>query len=245
MKCNPSMEIISTVKVWSKIVKERLLVFHSRGRSLVALLLTTTFLTACSRSEIMETLGIEELLGRLGPMNEVLRGGAVLAGLLLLVTGWKIYRFVVTFPGFLVGAVFGVWLGHRLSGELQWALIGLILGGLMGAWLARAVHDIAVFVVGAIGGLYILYYLWGFFAEGSPTPLIGGLSAIFGGLTLLVLSRHWMVFLSSAIGATMLIWGIQGNPLVIPILFAFGIIVQYCLSRGVGEKAFVRSDGST
>jgi hypothetical protein len=106
-------------------------------------------------------------------------------------------------------------------------------------------HDIAVFVVGAIGGLYVLYNLWVFFAEGSPTPLIGGLSAIFGGLTLLVLSRHWMVFLSSAIGATMVIWGIQGNPFVIPVLFVFGIIVQYWISRGVGEKAFVRSDGST
>lgn len=209
------------------------------------LLMGTIFLTACSRADILDTLGIEELLGKLGPMNEVLRGGAVLAGLLLLVIGWKIYRFVVTFPGFLVGAVFGAWLGHRLSGELFWALLGLIFGGLIGAMLARVVHDIAVFVVGAIGGLYVLYNLWGYFAEGSPAPLIGGLSAIFGGLTLLVLSRHWMVFLSSAIGATMLIWGIQGNPFVIPILFVFGIIVQYWISRGVGEKAFVRSDGST
>jgi hypothetical protein len=107
------------------------------------------------------------------------------------------------------------------------------------------VHDIAVFGVGAVGGLYILYNLWGNFAEGSPTPLIGGLCAMIGGLMLLVLSRHWMVFLSSAIGATMLIWGIEGNPLLIPALFVLGIVMQYLISRGVGEKALVRSDGST
>jgi hypothetical protein len=234
-----------TVKAWSEAVKERLMEFCSRGRCLMMLFMSTSFLTACSRAEIIDTLGIEELLGRLGPMNDILRGGAVLAGLLLLVIGWKIYRFVVTFPGFLVGAVFGAWLGNRLSGELYWALLGLILGGVIGAWLARVVHDLAVFGVGAIGGLYILYSLWGFFAEGSPTPLIGGLSAIFGGLTLLVLSRHWMVFLSSAIGATMLIWGVQGNPFVIPILFVLGIIVQYSISKFAGEVAFVRSDGPT
>jgi len=239
------MENRVNINAWPKAVRERLLVSYSRVRPVMMLLMGTIFLTACSRAEIMDTLAIEELLGRLGPMNEVLRGGAVLAGLLLLVMGWKIYRFVVTFPGFLVGAVFGAWLGHRLAGELHWALLGLVLGGLIGAWLARVVHDIAVFVVGAIGGLYVLYTLWGFFAAGSPTPLIGGLSAIFGGLTLLVLSRHWMVFLSSAIGATMVIWGIRGNPFVIPILFLFGIIVQYWISRVVGEKAFVRSDGST
>jgi hypothetical protein len=214
-------------------------------RTLMMLLMSAPFLAACSRADIMDTLGIEELLSRLGPMDEVLRWGAVLAGLALLIIGWKIYRFVVTFPGFLVGAVLGAWLGHRLSGELQWAILGLILGGLIGAWLARVVHDIAVFVVGAMGGLYILYNLWEFFAVGSPTPLIGGLSAILGGLTLLVLSRHWMVFLSSAIGATMIIWGLQGNPFVIPVLFLGGIIVQYWLSRGVGEKVFVRSNGST
>jgi hypothetical protein len=119
-----------------------------------------------------------------------------------------------------------------------------VLGGLIGAWLARVVHDIVLFGIGAMGGLYVLYNLWGFFAEGSPTPLLGGLSAIFGGLILLILSRHWMVFLSSAIGATMVIWGIQGNPFLIPILFLSGIIVQYWISRVVGEKAFVRSNGS-
>ncbi|MFX0145806.1 MAG: DUF4203 domain-containing protein, partial [Candidatus Hodarchaeota archaeon] len=203
------------------------------------------FLTACSRAEIIESLGIEELLDKLGPMNAILRGGAVLAGLLLLVIGWKIYRFVVTFPGFLVGAVFGAWLGNRLSGELYGALLGIAIGGFIGAWLARVVHDIAVFVVGASGGLYVLYNLWGYFAEGSPEPLIGGLGAIIGGLTLLVLSRHWMVFLSSAIGATMLIWGIEGNPFFIPALFVLGIVMQYLISRGVGEKALVRSDGTT
>jgi hypothetical protein len=239
------MEDKLSVNAWLKVVSERQSLFILRSRPLMLLFVSTLFLAACSGAEIMDTLGIEELLAKLGPMDEVLRGGAVLAGLVLLVIGWKIYRFVVTFPGFLVGAVLGAWLGHRLSGELHWAILGLILGGLIGAWLARVVHDIAVFVVGAMGGLYILYNLWGGFAEDSPTPLIGGLSAIIGGLTLLVLSRHWMVFLSSAIGATMVIWGLQGNPFVIPVLFLTGIVVQYWMSRVVGEKAFVRSNGST
>ena len=233
------------LNTWMNFVRERLPLFFIRTRSSIVLFTGTLFLTACDRADIIDTLGIDELLGRLGPMDEVLRGGAVLAGLVLLIMGWKIYRFVVTFPGFLVGAVLGAWLGHRLTGDLHWAILGLVLGGFIGAWLARVVHDIAVFGVGAMGGIYVLSNLWGFFAEGSPTPLIGGLSAILGGLILLVLSRHWMVFLSSAIGATMVIWGVRGNPLVIPVLFLFGIIVQYWISRVIGEKAFARSSGST
>lgn len=239
------MEDKASATACLKFVSEGFRSSFVRSRSLIMLIVSTIFLTACSRAEIMETLGMDELLGSLGPVDEVLRGCAVLAGLALLIVGWKIYRFVVTFPGFLAGAVLGAWLGHRLSGELHWALLGLVIGGLIGVWLARVVHDIAVFGLGMLGGLYILYNLWGFIAEGSPTTLISGLSAILGGLTLLVLSRHWMVFLSSAIGATMVIWGLQGNPFLIPVLFLGGIIVQYWFSRGVGEKAFMRSNGST
>ena len=63
--------------------------------------------------------------------------------------GWKLYRFAVTLPGFILGASLGFALGAT-ENDL-FAILGLIVCGLIGAGLALLLHDFMVFVIGALG----------------------------------------------------------------------------------------------
>jgi hypothetical protein len=203
-------------------------------------LLLLILLGGCSSPIDVNSDQIQDLLNGLSPLVEVLRFIAIGAGLVLLVAGWKIYRLVVALPGFLIGAALGVWIGHQVSGDLTFALIGFAVGGLIGVWLARVVHDIALFVVGAVGGVYVMQNVWGYLSELTPSTWVLVLGAILGGGLLLALSRHWMVFLSSVIGAMMFVWGVQVDIAWILVAFVFGLVMQYGISRALGEKAFAR-----
>jgi len=200
-------------------------------------------LASCSSGLDLESVGIYDLVTNLGPAQRVLSVVAMLAGFLLLVVGWKIYRLVVVLPGFLIGAVLGAWLGQRLSEYFSLIIIGLALGGLIGIWLAQVVHNFALFVIGAVGGVYILNSLWSLLLESSPPIYIVIISGIIGGIALLTLYKHWMVILSSAIGAVMFGWGIQGSVGLVVVLFLVGVVVQYSVLRSKGDSAFVRPDG--
>jgi len=98
-------------------------------------------------------------------------------------------------------------------------------------------------VIGAVGGVYILNNLWSLLLESSPSIYIVIISGIIGGIALLTLYKHWMVFLSSAIGAVMFGWGIQGSVGLVVVLFLVGVVVQYSVLRSKGDSAFVRPDG--
>jgi hypothetical protein len=181
---------------------------------------------------------MEDFVQRLGPMQLPLRTLAVLGGVALLFVGWKIYRFVVALPGFFVGAVLGAQVGFQLSQSGSVALAGLVLGGVLGVWLALTLHDIAVFAIGALGGIFLLGHLWPLLSE-TPVPLLLQIAGgIIAGALLLVMAKTWMMLLSAAVGATMLVWGIHENVLWIVVLFILGIIVQSGLSRALGDKAF-------
>ena len=199
-------------------------------------------LTSCSGMDL-ESIGIYGLVTNLGPAQRVLSAVAMLAGLLLLVAGWKIYRLVVVLPGFLIGAVLGVWIGQKLPDNFSFILIGFALGGLIGIWLAQVVHNFALFVIGAVGGVYLLNNLWSLLLESSPSILILIISGVIGGIALLTLYKHWMVFLSSVIGAVMFGWGIQGSIGLVAVLFLIGVLVQYSVLRSKDASATVRPDG--
>lgn len=192
----------------------------------------------CSTPLFAREALMEDLVQRLGPTQLPLRTLAVLGGVVLLFVGWKIYRFVVALPGFFVGAVLGAQVGYQLSQSGWIALVGLMLGGVLGVWLALTLHDLAVFAIGALGGIFLVGNLWPLLAQ-TPVPLLleiaGGIVA---GLVLLAMARTWMMLLSAAVGATMLVWGIHEHVFWIVVLFLLGIIVQLGLSRALGEKAY-------
>jgi hypothetical protein len=205
--------------IWSRVKTSRLLI------------LSVLSLSACGQGKVTQGFQLYELLGNIGPWQEILRVTAVVAGLILLVIGGKVYRFGVTLPGFLVGAGLGVWLAHQLIDSWQVATVGLIVGGLIGAWLSMVLHDLAVFVIGSIATVYILQGLWSMLTNNPPNTILLIVLGIVGGVLLLATSKHWTILLSSIIGATLLRWGIPTSIWLIFIFFLLGIIVQYGMSR--------------
>jgi len=198
---------------------------------LVMIMLLGSFLTACS-SDAALPADPQMLLDAMAPAQGVLKIVAMAGGLLLLIAGWKIYRFVVAFPGFLLAAAFGATFMDRLV-ENDWFSLALVLAlGFVGAWLALKLHDVALFIIGAVGGGYLAFSLWPTFVGDEATLFIIVAGVVLGGALMLLFGKLWMVLFSSAAGAVMFVWGLGSlTALVLP-LFLLGILVQYGASSG-------------
>jgi hypothetical protein len=195
-------------------------------------------LSACSPDSLRELIKVDSVLARVGPTQNVLRIAAILGGLILMLAGRKIYRYVVAMPGFLVGATAGAQLVHNFTQGNLLLIMGLLVGGFIGAWLALTLHDIAVFVIGAIGGIYIASLVWNLLSP-VETPLYAEvIGAIMGGAALSGMAKIWMTLLSAAAGATMVAWGANAGILVVIFLFVVGLGAQYGFARAAGEDVF-------
>jgi hypothetical protein len=113
-----------------------------------------------------------------------------------------------------------------------------LVGGMLGAWLALMLHDLAIFAIGAVGGIFLATAIWNLLSSSGPTWLFEIAAAIVGGVLLLTMAKAWMMLLSAAVGATMFVWGVQISVIYIPFFFLLGIVVQSLLSRAMGEKAY-------
>lgn len=199
--------------------------------------LAIALLTACA-SDPYGTYGYEyllrELMEELGPVTDALRGLYALAGLALLLAGYKIYRFTVALPGFLIGAVVGAGMGYGEEGRVVLAILGLILGSLAGAALALLLHDLAVFLVGAGFGALVGLLLSDVSSEEAAlwSIVIGGL---IGGALLLSLSHAWIVLFSSAVGAALFGSAVGAGPGWMLALCLVGVGAQYGLAQALGE----------
>jgi hypothetical protein len=210
--------------IWPRIKQFRLLI------------MSVLSLTACNQDKAIEYFRLEEMLENLGPSRDILRMIAIVAGLTLLFAGWRIYRFGVVLPGFLIGAGCGAWLSYQVLEMWQAAVIGLIVGGLIGAWLSMILHNLAVFVIGAIAAVFILNEVWSLLFSDPPNAILLIVLGIIGGVVLLAMSKHWMILLSSLVGATMLAWSIPTSIWLMFVFFSFGVIVQYSISKATDRE---------
>ncbi|NPV77771.1 MAG: hypothetical protein HPY59_15535 [Anaerolineae bacterium] len=127
---------------------------------------------------------------------------SLVAGLILLLAGRRLFWLFVATLGFAVG--FG--LAELIFGDRSGFLtLAIALGiGLLGAWLAVGLQKVALAVAGFGAGGYVLSFL--FQAGGVELPailpwLVGG---VIGAVLLTVLFDWALVFLSAASGAVIL-----------------------------------------
>lgn len=199
--------------------------------AIMLLLITTLFLFGCSTTEAIPS-DPDVLLEAMGPAEGALKIVAMVGGVLLLVAGWKIYRFVVAFPGFLLAAGLGAMFMDRLV-ENDWISLALVLVlGLVGAWLALKLHDIAIFIIGAAGGGYLAFSLWPTFVGDEATIFVIVAGVVLGGALMLLFGKLWMVLFSAAAGAVMFVWGLGSYTALVLPLFLVGILIQYGASSG-------------
>lgn len=159
----------------------------------------------------------------------VVRAIMILSGLVLLIAGWKIYRFVIAAPGLVLGALIGARFGASESEVV--ALIGLLIGAGLGSLLALIAHDVTVFGVGAYLGASLALELTGW----QPTLMII-LGGLIGGALLIALYYLLLGAVTAGLGALLIGAALGASPLVIALLAGVGLLVQYNLARALGDR---------
>jgi hypothetical protein len=157
------------------------------------------------------------------------------AGLILF--GRRLFWFVVAGTGFAIGVEL---MSRYLQSLPTWEALLLALGaGLVGAVLAIFLQQVAIALLGFIGGAYILIHLLDLLGDPLRTPawlngLIGGIL----GVILIYLLFEWaLILLSSLVGSSMITQAFQLHNLIGVLVYiallVIGVVVQ---SRGSRPK---------
>jgi len=174
--------------------------------------------------------------------------GAALAGALLLLLGWPLYRLTVVLLGLAVGASVAGSLGWLAGGETG-AFVGALIGALAGSLAAWPTEVFFRTLCGALAGM-AAGLAAGSWLGGATTMAgcgVGGL-LLGGGLTFL-LYRSVVMFFSAMLGAVIAVYGglcawrpgatIEFRPAHAGAavgLALLGFVVQRAIDRAVKKK---------
>jgi hypothetical protein len=160
----------------------------------------------------------------------------ILIGIALLLLGRKLFWLFVAAIGFVVAMDLVV---RLFSGSVT--LIALVVGlaaGVIGAFLAIFLQQVAVGVAGFLAGGYTILSLVDAFSLGEMTTLAWGLAIVGGvvGLILALALLDWaLIVLSSLSGAGLIVQSIAPSRplavLVFVVALAVGIVVQARMLR--------------
>jgi len=132
-------------------------------------------------------------------------GATAVAGMLYCFFGYRVFKFVLGFTGFmLVGAIAGLAVGLLTEGRLAFVGIAWLLGGLAGAFAMLFLYKLGVFGLGALGALLIAHYV---LRDRSESWVMLGVlgAALAGGVVALLIERPIMTLVTAAIGAWTLV----------------------------------------
>ena len=159
----------------------------------------------------------------------------ILLGVALLFLGRKLFWLFVAVVGFVVGTSLA---SQFLQGQSEtFILIIGLLGGVIGALLAIFMQRLAVAAAGFVAGGYLMVTVLGWLGMGSQGVtwlpfLIGG---AIGALLVAVMFDWALIFLSSLVGAELVVNGLGARPsislLLLVVLLVVGIVVQSRLWR--------------
>ncbi len=168
------------------------------------------------------------------PRSDFARILLVIGGVVLLIAGWSVYEFIILIAGFLIGASVAVSLVNESNTVLQ--LVGLLLGGLVGAALAAVLYYVAVFLIGAYLGIALISAVAVALTLTPVSSLVLLAAAFIGGIILLGLSFEFLILLAALLGAQMLALGLGLGAEWILIFFVVGIVIQLAATRYSGYE---------
>jgi hypothetical protein len=154
----------------------------------------------------------------------------ILAGIVLLTLGRKLFWLFVGVAGFVLGFVLAT---QFLSGQPDWiVLVIALVVGLVGVLFALFLQRLAVGVAGFIAGGYILINLLN--ALGWQTGQLAWLPFVIGGIigaVLVLILFDWaLIILSSLTGATLIVQTLHFGSLIMALAFivllVVGIMIQ-------------------
>jgi hypothetical protein len=140
-------------------------------------------------------------------MNAATAAILVISGLIYLLFGSSIFKWLVTFNA----AVFGAYIGALIGLKANAVIPGAMTGGFIAAALTWPLMKWAVAIMGGIYGGLLGASIWlAFRLEPHLAWSGGGMGAIFFGMLSLILFRGCVVMFLSLQGSVMLIFGILG-----------------------------------
>ena len=149
-----------------------------------------------------------------------------LFGIVLLISGTRLYQFLIIVPGVSLGAYLGTMLSLNQLEEVQ--LFSIVLFSVFGIVVSLLLEKLAIALLGALlGGAivqYIVPFLWGEELEWYWSTV----GAVFGGMLVYPIFPSLIPFLSSLIGAYCLGWSMEkpDDYQLIGLLTIFGFFVQ-------------------
>jgi len=174
---------------------------------------------------------IESFLQRLvePPSSQLAQVLFIVAGIVLLVFGWRVYNYIVILAGAWVGASLAS--AAIVTNSFIIEVAAILIGGFIGAMIAVFLYFIAVFII----GMYVGAILTTTLAIALNLTPISGLvllvGAIIGGFILMALSAELVIFISALVGAQMLTAGLGLNREWMLIFAIMGIAIQIAATR--------------
>lgn len=168
----------------------------------------------------------------------------VLAGVLLCVAGWGLYRLGLRVVGFILGALVGAMVGFTFGfvtaqfGHADYNVLIIaacaILLGLINAYLFYKVYLVGIFILCSIAGYYVMSLpATAEMLQRFNLPDAGWIPFAVGlliGAGMLLLHRYVVIVLTSLAGSGLLVLATEQKWLLIPLL-AGGILIQLGLLK--------------
>jgi len=160
----------------------------------------------------------------------------VLGGLLSCFAGYRVFRVVLGFFGFVLGAL----LTSSVMGTDQtvWMVVAAIVGGMVGALILVAAYFVGVALIGAGVGALVVNLIWASLGR-EPHIVIVILFAIAGALAALALQRYVIITATSFGGAWTTIVGLLallGDRLAVEAAARNNVWLAYPMNPAPGQR---------
>jgi hypothetical protein len=160
----------------------------------------------------------------------------VLGGLLSCFAGFRVFRVVLGFFGFVLGAL----LTSSVMGTDQtvWMVVAAIVGGIVGALILVAAYFVGVALIGAGVGALVVNLIWASVGR-EPHIVIVILFAIAGALGALALQRYVIITATSFGGAWTAIVGalaLLGDRLAVEAAARNNVWLAYPMNPAPGQR---------
>jgi Domain of unknown function (DUF4203) len=160
----------------------------------------------------------------------------VLGGLLSCFAGYRVFRIVLGFFGFVLGAL----LTSSLMGTEQtmWMIVAAIVGGIIGALILVAAYFVGVALIGAGVGALVVNVIWASLGR-EPHIIVVILLAIAGALAALALQRYVIITTTAFGGAWTAIVGglaLMGDRLAIEAAARNNVWLAYPMNPAPGQR---------
>jgi hypothetical protein len=157
-------------------------------------------------------------------------------GLLSCFAGYRVFRFVLGFFGFVIGAL----LTSSVMGTDQtlWMIGGAIVGGIAGALILVAAYFVGVALIGAGIGALAVNFIWASLGR-EPHIVIVVMFAIAGALGALALQRYVIIGATAFGGAWTTIVGglaLMGDKMAVEAAARNNVWLAYPMNPAPGEK---------